>query len=156
MGYSNSFNLKVEGTLTKKVKTSTCHCHTTTQDLTQNFCNKCGTKLLESEIESNALDIIKELTQSNKEGDCRYLLDEFGDSRESGSGFNINNEIKDFSKKYPSLTFILSCKWESGLVDEGHPGTDYFFFKNGVEKKSKVKVVYTDPFKEKQFIKIDL
>jgi len=156
MGYSNSFRLNVEGTspwaaITKKVKTSDCACHTPTEDLTQNFCNKCGSKLIESEIESDSYDITKELVEHYKGGECGYLLDEDGDCRESGSGYGINEEIKEFSKKYPSLIFILSCQWEPGLVDEGQPGTDYFFFKNGVEKKAEVKVIYVNPFTNAQF-----
>lgn len=147
MGYSNSFNLKVEGTFPKKAKVFNCGCHANTTDLTQNFCSNCGTPLSESEFEiEDSESIIKELVEFYQDGECGYLLDEYGDCNNSGSGYNINQEIKDFSRKYPTLTFILSCQWESGLVDEGDPGTDYFFFKNGVEKKAEVKVIYTNPF----------
>jgi hypothetical protein len=36
-------------------------------------------------------------------------------------------------------------------VWEGGPGTDYFFFVNGVEKKAKSKVVYQNPFTNEEF-----
>ena len=150
MGYSNTYNLRVEGTILKKTKTSNCSCHKTTDDLTQNFCSKCDSPLFESEIEIDASEsVIKELVEMND--DCGYLLDEWGDCNESGSGYNINKEIKEFSRKYPTLTFILSCHWESGLVSEGEPGTDYFFFKNGEERQAEVKVIYTNPFTGQQF-----
>ena len=168
MGYSNSFKLKVEGKITKQVKTTeSCGSDVTelkcamstfspfiryTEDLTQNFCNKCGVKLVQKEIEVEASeDIIKEFVKTYKDGDAGYLLDKYGYTRESGSGYGINGELKEFSMKYPNLTFILSCQWESELVEEGQPGTDYFFFKNGVEKKAESKVVYVNPFTKVEF-----
>lgn len=59
---------------------------------------------------------------------------------------DIEKELEDFSKKYPSLTFILSCQWESGMVEPGEPSTDYTFFVNGIKKKAKSKVIYTNTF----------
>lgn len=159
MGYSNSFRLNVEGKITKQVKTpesclSDICDFSSTEDLSQNFCNKCGTKLIQKEIEVDAsIDVIKEFVETYEDGDAGYLLEEDGDTRESGSGYGINGEIKEFSKKYPNLTFILSCQWESGLVDEGKPGTDYFFFKNGIEKMAKSKVIYINPFTKTEFTK---
>ena len=150
MGYSNYYTLKLEGKITKQAKVSDCQCHTPTFDLSQNFCSLCGAKLYSKEIELEApKSIIKELVTYND--DCGYLLDENGRTNECGSGYEINKEIKEFSKKYPSLTFILTCQWETGLLSEGEPGTDYFFFKNGVEKKADAKIVYTNPFTGEQF-----
>jgi hypothetical protein len=133
MGYSNSYKLKVQGNLTKLIK----ECH--------------GTPLTEKETEVDPNFVIEEFVNEYEDGDAGYLLEEDGSTRESGSGYNINKELKEFSKKYPQLTFILSCQWESGLVEEGQPGTDYFFFVNGVKKKAKSKVVYQNPFTNEEF-----
>lgn len=145
MGYSNNYSLKVEGKITKKVKTSEdCECGITSEEL--NFCGKCGVKLVEKEIEIDGSYVVEEFVKEYEDGDAGYLLEEDGSSNESGSGYGIDGEVEEFSKKYPQLTFILSCQYDSGLVEEGEPGTDYFFFKNGVKKKSKVKIIYTNPF----------
>jgi hypothetical protein len=148
MGYSNNYRLRVEGTITKTVKE--CQCGNVT-DTSQNFCGKCGSPLIEKEIETDANYVISEFVNEYEDGDAGYLLEEDGDSRESGSGYGIDGEVKEFSRKYPNLTFILSCQWESGLVEEGQPGTDYFFFKNGVKKKAESKIVYTNPFTQEIF-----
>ena len=91
-------------------------------------------------------EVIPELLDSYPEGDCSFLMDDDGNSIDSGSGHSIEEEIKNFSKKYPDLTFILSCQWEDGLVEEGEAGTDYYFFINGEKRKAKVEVKYTNPF----------
>jgi hypothetical protein len=148
MGYSNSYKLKVQGNLTKLIKE--CQCGLITKS-TQKFCGECGTPLTEKETEVNPNFVIEEFVNEYEDGDAGYLLEEDGSTRESGSGYGINGELKEFSKKYPQLTFILSCQWESGLVEEGQPGTDYFFFVNGVEKKAKSKVVYQNPFTNEEF-----
>lgn len=148
MGYSNNYKLKVEGTITKTVKE--CQCGTV-NDITQKFCGECGSPLIEKEVDVDANYVITEFVDEYEDGDAGYLLEEDGDTRESGSGYGIDDELKQFSKKYPDLTFILSCQWESGLVEEGKPGTDYFFFKNGVKKQAEAKVVYTNPFTQEIF-----
>jgi hypothetical protein len=145
MGYSNYYSLKVEGKITKKVKTSEdCECGITSEEL--NFCGKCGVKLIEKEIELEGSYVIEEFVKEYADGDAGYLLEDDGSTNESGSGYTIDDEIKEFSKKYSELTFILSCQWESGLSGADEPGTDYFFFKNGVRKKADVKIIYTNPF----------
>jgi hypothetical protein len=153
MGYSNNFKLTVEGKLTKEVLVKECQCGNQSEDLSQNFCGKCGSPLTEKEVQKdiNSYDIISEFVQEYEDGDAGFLLEEDGDTRESGSGYGLNKEVGLFSKKYPELIFILSCQWESGLVSEGVPGTDYFFFKNGVEKKAKSKVIYINPFTSESF-----
>ena len=127
MGYSNNYSLKVEGKVTKKVKTSEyCECGIISE---LNFCGKCGVKLVEKEIELDGSYVVEEFVKEYEDGDAGYLLEEDGSTNESGSGYGIDDEVKEFSKKYPQLTFILSCQYDSGLVEEGEPGTDYFFFK---------------------------
>jgi hypothetical protein len=147
MGYSNSFKLKVEGKISKKVKASeTCDCGVISEDLDSKFCSKCGSPLIEKTMEIDASHVIKEFVKTYEEGDAGYLLDEKGNSEESGSGYKIRDEIIEFSQKYPDLTFILSCHYDGGLVSEGEPGTDYFFISNGVEKRAEAKITYTNPF----------
>ena len=147
MGYSNSFKLKVQGTISRKVKASeSCDCGVISEDLDSKFCSKCGSPLIEKTMEVSPNHVIKEFVEAYEDGDAGYLLDEDGDSEESGSGYKIRDEIIEFSQKYPDLTFILSCHYEAGLVSEGEPGTDYFFISNGVEKRAEAKITYTNPF----------
>lgn len=150
MGYSNSFTLKIDGNVKKTIKVceGTCQCQF---DLNQNFCSTCGRKLIEKEVDADTSDIIKQFVTEYEDGDAGYLLTETGRTNESGSGYDIKNELKSFSKKYPNLIFRLSCQWESGMVSEGEPGTDYFFVKDGVEKKATAKVVYVNPFTQQEF-----
>jgi hypothetical protein len=78
-------------------------------------------------------------------------LNKDGKTRESGSGNYIKDELKEFSTKHPGLTFVLACKWESSMVEDGDPSTDFHFFKNGTEKKAEHKIVYVNPFTKEEF-----
>lgn len=153
MGYSNSFKLRIEGEIFKKVKASeNCDCGIISEDLDSKFCSKCGSTLIEKTIGVSSNHVTKEFVEAYKNGDAGYLLDEKGNTEESGSGYGIRDEIKEFSRKYPDLTFILSVQYDGGLVSEGEPGTDYFFISNEVEKKAEAKITYTNPFTGEIFI----
>ena len=97
-----------------------------------------------------SIDSVIEEFVSNSE-EANYLLDIDGSTNEGGSEYGINSELRKFSKRYPDLTFILTCRWESGFVEEGKPGTDYFFFKDGIEKQALVELRYFDPFNGEAF-----
>jgi hypothetical protein len=144
--------LKVKGKITKKIKTSDdCDCQIQTSN---NFCGECGAKLVEKEIEVDGWETIEQFVREYQDDEAGYLLELDGGTRESGSGYGLKDELKEFSKKYPDLTYILSCQWESGLVEEGDPGTSYYFVKDGKMKEAKSKVIYVDPFTNEEFSKI--
>lgn len=150
MGYNNSFSLKVEGKIKREGK-GCFACAFVAEDDSLNFCGKCGSPLENLDIETEPTSVIAELVNKYSEGDAGYLLNEDGSSEESGSGHSINSEVQAFSNKYPGLTFILKCKYDTGLVNEGEPGTDYFFIIDGEERKAKAKIVYENPFTGKEF-----
>ena len=150
MGYDNSFSLKIEGKIKRKGK-GCFACGVVAEDESLNFCGKCGSSLENLDIESEPTSVIEELVNKYAKGDAGYLLNEDGSSEESGSGHTINSEVQAFSKKYPELTFILKCKYDKGLVNEGEPGTDYFFIVNGEERKAEAKLVYENPFTGEEF-----
>lgn len=83
--------------------------------------------------------VIAELRKFSEE--CNWLISESGGSNESGSGYKINDDIKEFSKNYPSLIFQLDIDWDSGF---GDPPSRYYF-KNGVKQDAAAKVVYNEP-----------
>ena len=150
MGYDNSFSLKVEGKIKREGK-GCFACGVVAEDEALNFCGKCGAPLEKLAIETEPTSVIEEFVNEYSDGDAGYLLNEDGSSEESGSGRSINSEVQAFSKKYPELTFILKCKYDKGLVNEGEPGTDYFFIVNGEERKAEAKLVYENPFTGEEF-----
>ena len=136
MGYDNRFSLKLKGEVTKPAK----YCPACVEEKDGNFCNICATPLSIREVPVDKKDIINELRTFSD--DCAYLLDEKeGHSNETGSGHEIENDIKKFSVNYPNIIFQLDCDWDSGF---GNPPSRYYF-KNGVKKDAKAKVIYKDP-----------
>lgn len=89
--------------------------------------------------------IIKELLEQSEE--CAYLLDNFGRSNEPGSGHEIYDNIKEFSKKYPELLFILDIDWDSGFGDP--PSREYF--KYG-KKQSAKSIITFEKFNEAKLV----
>lgn len=149
MGYSNNFSLRVEGQVLERVKS--CSCGLIYKDLSLRFCGQCGAALLETTQAIKPDGVIKKLLRAWPHGDVSFLLDETGDCSETGSGYNIQAEITEFSKRYPDLVWILACQWESSMVGAGEPGTDYVFIKNGVAKKAEAQLSYIHPFTGKPF-----
>jgi hypothetical protein len=138
MGYSNRHSIKVEGSIPKTVYS--CPEHGRKEGT---FCNECGELLIPKKTYTFGEAVIPELIH-NCESTIGLINDD-GSSEECGSGYDIEDEIKEFSKTYPDLTFIYSCQWESGMVDEGEASTDIYYIKNGVSMKAEVEVVYTNP-----------
>ncbi len=135
MGYDNRFSLKINGDVTKP----STFCPECKIEVIGNFCNHCGCKLETIQVKVNDKEIIKELRDSSD--DCAYLLSEKGGSYETGSGHEIEDDIKKFSTRYPDVIFQLDCTWDSGFGDP----PSRFYFKNGVKKNAKAKVTYQDP-----------
>ena len=149
MGYNNRFSLKTIGYIDTEVKSSdNCDCDFITEDLTKNFCDKCGEDLIQKTIQRDTSNVIKEFVNESENDEISYLLDEDGSSNEGGSGYDMNEEVRKFSEKYPNVKFILTTQWE---VAENGPAKDLFFFINGEERKAEVEITYTNPFTGEKF-----
>ena len=135
MSYENYFKLKIIG----EAKTKVPFCPNCKTQNNGQFCSKCGSPSEEIEMNIPNSTIINELLDSSD--DCSCLLDSDGNSNDSGSGYTIENDIKEFSKKYPTLVFQLDIDWDNGFGDD----PSRYYFKNGVKKDAKAKVVYNDP-----------
>lgn len=60
-----------------------------------------------TEHEANTeLDIIDDLRTSSEE--ASYAINEDGTQRDEAKWYEANEELKDFSKKYPGVVFVLS------------------------------------------------
>lgn len=135
MSYDNRYSLTIKGEVTKLVG----FCPTCKNQEKGKFCPECGTPLEEIEVPVPIEEIINELrTEDNDSG---YLLDEDGSSYETGNGWNIEEEVQEFSKKYPTLIFQLDCEWDSGF---GDPPSRYYY-KNGVKQGGSAKISYDEP-----------
>lgn len=135
MGYDNSFRLKIIGESTKTVP----YCPSCNSEKQGRFCPDCGTSLELKDIPKDTKEIVSELRKSND--DSHYLLNEKGGGNNSGSGGEIKDEIKTFSKKYPNIIFQLDCTWDSGFDS---PPSRYYF-KNGMKQDAKARMVYDEP-----------
>jgi len=102
MRYNNSFILSICGEAKMKVQ----FCEKCNEVKTGKFCSDCGGQLTDKMIDVKEEQIFSELRQESE--DCGYLLDEVGSSYENGSGGNVIDDIKKFSKKYPDLIFELN------------------------------------------------
>lgn len=136
MGYENYYKLKIIG----EVMSPILHCPVCKQQKEGKFCGECGVPLEEIQKPKDNKLIIRELKKFSD--DCDYLLKEDGGTNQAGSGWTIEEDIEKFSKNYPTLVFQLDCDWDNGFGD-GPPSR--YFYKNGVKKQSKAKVVYDDP-----------
>lgn len=125
MGYENRYSLSLSCDKKQLVEITKCPSCDNIND--GNFCNKCGTKLVTYNIEKqiDTIEIIKEFRKYSE--DASYLINNKGKSNECGNGYNIEKDIKTFSKEYPDVLFELLCEWDSGF---GDPPTKNYI-KNG-------------------------
>lgn len=135
MSYDNSYSLKIKGDVTKTVP----FCPTCKVEKQGKFCPDCGTKNIQEDVPRDHKEIISELREKYEE--CDFLLNELGRSNDSGSGYQIEDNIREFSETYPTLIFQLDCHWDSGF---GDPPSRYYF-KNGVKQDAKAEVIYNEP-----------
>lgn len=133
MSYDNRYSLTINGETTKLV----AFCPKCKTQKKGKFCPECGTRLEDLVVPITTEEIIDQLR--TEDNDCGYLLDEDGSSYETGSGHTIEEEIQEFSKRYPTLIFQLDCDWDSGF---GDPPSRYFY-KNGAKQSAKIS--YNEP-----------
>jgi hypothetical protein len=136
MGYKNTFSLKIRGE-SKRPALICPNCNT--EKNPGKFCNECGQQLVIEEVNMKPSEIISELRRLSD--DCAYLLTDEGRPNESGSGYQIEEDIQKFSQKYPDLIFQLHCDWDSGFGDV----PSIYYFKNGKKQNTKAKVIYDEP-----------
>jgi len=144
MGYENRFSVKV--IRSPKITTDTFICpNCQTENRNGKFCSECGTQLtrINKEVELNPYDIIKELREFE---DCSFAINDSGGSKTPCSGYEVENEIQEFSKKYPDVVFQLDVEWDSGFGEL----PSRFFFKNGKKQEAKVQIIKED-FDESKF-----
>lgn len=140
MGYDNTFSLKIAGEMTKPVM----FCKTCNEERIGNFCADCGTKLVVEQVPFKCEEIIKQLRQESE--DCYVALKDSGKANEGCSGYDVENDIQKFSKKFPELVFRLDIDWDSGFSDgDGDPKCSRFYFKNGKKQNVKAKITYDEP-----------
>lgn len=145
MGYENTFSLKI--IKTQKITTDIFICpNCQTENTKAKFCPECGTQMSKTykEVEIDPYQIIAELREFGD--DCSSVLDKDGSPYESFSGYNVEDEIQEFSSRYPDAVFQLDIKWDSGFGDP----PSRFFFKNGKKQEAKVQIIKED-FDESKF-----
>jgi len=129
MSYQNIFRLKLIGTENIKVP----FCEKCNDFKTGKFCADCGSPLIEKETSLNSDEIIKQLRQESEEVD--YAL------KEPCNGGNIEDEIQDFSTKYPNIIFQLDVTPDSGFG----VGPERYYFKDGVKQDATPKINFEPP-----------
>ncbi len=129
MGYNNSYSLTLIGTENVKVP----FCENCNDFRTGKFCSDCGSKLIEKETSLDSDEIIDQLREEFESVD--YALDE------PCSGNNVEEDIQDFSRKYPDVIFQLDITWDSGFSD---PPSRYYY-KNGVKQDATPKLKFKSP-----------
>jgi hypothetical protein len=87
----------------------------------------------------NSSEIIARLREENE--NAFYALDEEGAIQEDAKWYDSEEEMKDFSTKYPDVLFILH--------GDGEGSDDYwcFYFRNGKAQFAKGRIEY-DEFDE--------
>lgn len=74
-------------------------------------------------------------------GDCDeagWALTEFGETEDSTKWYDHENDFKEFSKKYPTLLFILNG------VGEEYGDTWIKYFQNGKMQECKAKITFDE------------
>lgn len=137
MSYDNSFSLELENSIFQSPIMKCEKCGKTFN--VGNFCPDDGGKLIVELIQKDcSYDIIKELRDFSEDAD--FLIDENGNINECGSGYNIEKDIRRFSKKYPDVLFVLKCFPDSGFNESEYKT----YSKNGKSYISKPVLLYDD------------
>lgn len=129
MSYENRYKLTLLGTESVSVP----FCDNCNEFRTGKFCSECGETLSQKETQLDSAKIISELRDSSESVD--YALED------SCSGHNVEEDIQEFSTKYPDIVFQLDITWDSGF---GDPPSRYYF-KNGVKQDATPKISYDIP-----------
>jgi hypothetical protein len=136
MSYEHNFKLKIIGA--ENVKAPFCPTCDVFKD--GKFCSNCGDSLIKKSKVLNTDEIISELRTKSEFVDA--ALDG------CGNGDEVENDIQDFSEKYPDIIFQLDItfvfgllSWDSGF---GDPPSRYYF-KNGKKQDATPKQKFDSP-----------
>lgn len=144
MSYENSFSLKLENSI---FQTPIMKCEKCGKIYNVGkFCPDDGGKLIVELVEKDcSYDIIKELREFSDDAHCH--LDKNGNINESGSVYDMEKDVKNFSKNYPDVIFILKC-----FPDNSFNESEYkIYSKNGKSYTSKPELLYKE-FDESKLI----
>lgn len=137
MSYENRFSLKLSNTMVDKPISKCVDCNITYE--TGKFCNECGKELSLEYIKSDAtLDIIQKLRDTSE--DCQYHLNKDGSEGDSGSGRDIEEDIKKFSENFPTVLFELTCYPDPGFQEPQYQR----FMKDGKSYMNPAIITYAD------------
>lgn len=144
MGYNNYYKLRVLGEIKKQVKVSDDGLFKT-QDPNINFCPKTGSplKVIEKIDPDPISTVMSELYLISD--NAKFLLKIDGDSKNPGSGYDLEELLCEISKNHPNLLFLLYCTWDTPL-SQGKVATDIYFIEKGQSKMAETKVHYINPF----------
>lgn len=139
MGYNNYHKLKIiinTDEIRKEPKLFCDKCKILPKS--GKFCPECGNPLTYIQVEKpyDIHEIIKEFRSYSD--DASFLLNKTGNTNEPGSGHTIQDDLKEFSKRYPDLIFQLHVDWDQGF---GDPPSRYYYF-NGEKQEAKSQVVF--------------
>ena len=131
MGYYTTYNLHID----------TPHIRISDEEILKELKQKISKErelelldILRNKI--SAEDIIKDFRNTYE--DANYAIDEDGCCNESCKWYDHEKELLEFSKKYPSVLFILE--------GEGEESGDIWkkYFKNGKAQYAKAKLIFEE------------
>jgi predicted RNA-binding Zn-ribbon protein involved in translation (DUF1610 family) len=155
MSYNNRFNLRfliglydLEKPITRSHHLTFCKkCNSDLSEVLNSkyfsFCPHCGNKLIKDIDLSNNEErneflqgVIKEFRLYSEE--AAFLIGPDGKSNEPGSGYKLADNLKEFSKNYPKITFQLDIQWDGGFADL----PSRYFYQDGKVHEAKVEITY--------------
>jgi len=85
----------------------------------------------------NESDIIDDLREHNQ--DAHKALDDCGQTQEPTKWYDMDKDMKEFSKKYPEVLFEMRREGESGGDDQCN-----YYFRNGKMQECWVHLTFPD------------
>lgn len=85
----------------------------------------------------DAEEIISDLRADNE--DAKKALDKEGNTQEPTKWYDMDKDIKEFSKKYPEVLFVMSREGESGGDDQC-----IYYFQNGKKQECWVQLTFPE------------
>jgi hypothetical protein len=82
-------------------------------------------------------DIIDDLREHNE--DAHKALDDLGQTQDSTKWYDMDKDMKEFSKKYPEVLFEMTRQGESGGDDQC-----IYYFRNGKAQECWVELKFPD------------
>lgn len=145
MGYSNYFKLTVVNQPTENKEAMVCVTCETSYSMDKRFCPKDGSPLEHKTLDVPVEDIIERFRNESEE--AAALLQPSGHSEETGSGYDIKEDLVKFSKKCPDGLFKMDVTWDNGFGDS----PSRWYIKNGKIQDCEVETIFEE-FNENKLI----